>query len=167
MAETMKTCAEMETRLAEMLLDQQNAPAKVRTHVAGCSDCQRELEKLRATMALLDEWTAPEPNPYFMTQFAARLAEERQAPPAGWLERLRAQWTYGSHTHARPLAAMALTVMLLLGGGTYLGITNWDQPKPVTHEAAVVDDLQTLDNNAQLLDQLEQISDTDDGSVVN
>ncbi|HEX7727715.1 MAG TPA: hypothetical protein VF392_01670 [Terracidiphilus sp.] len=163
----MKTCAGMESQLAEMLLDEQNAPAKVRTHVTGCSDCQRELETLRATMALMDSWTAPEPNPYFMTRFEARLEAEQQAPPAGWLARLRDRWTYGSHLHARPVAAMALTVLMLLGGGTYLGVTNWEQPKQASHEAAVVNDLQTLDNNAQLLDQLEQISDTDNDSVVN
>ena len=52
---------------------------------------------------------------------------------------------------------MALTVMLLLGGGTYLGVTNWEQPS-APPQAAVVHDLQTLDNNAQLLDQLEDIA---------
>ena len=61
--------------------------------------------------------------------------------------------------HARPLAAMALTVMLLVGGGTYLGVTNVEQPQPPPGpEAAVVHDLQTLDSNAQVLDQLESIS---------
>jgi len=168
MTNTKNTCAGMETKLADLLLDPQNAPPRVQSHVAGCENCQRELEALRATMTLMDKWTAPEPNPYFMTRFEARLADERQAPSAGWLERLRARWTYGGHSHARPLAAMALTVMLLLGGGTYLGLTNWDQPKSTAPpQAAVVHDLQTLDNNAQLLDQLEQISDTDNDSVNN
>ncbi len=49
---------------------------------------------------------------------------------------------------------MALTVMLLVGGGTYLGVTDWMQPaQQPTQNAAVVHDLQTLDNNAQVLDQ--------------
>jgi len=65
--------------------------------------------------------------------------------------------------HVRPLAAMALTIVLLLGGGTYLGITNWDQPATPPGEAAVVHDLQTLDSNAQLLDQLEALSTHEDG----
>ena len=60
--------------------------------------------------------------------------------------------------HVRPLAAMALTVMLLVGGGTYLGVTNWDQGTTPPGQAAVVHDLQTMDSNAQLLDQLESIS---------
>ncbi len=53
---------------------------------------------------------------------------------------------------------MALTVMLLIGGGTYLGITDWDQAANPPGQAAVVHDLQTLDSNAQLLDQLETLS---------
>jgi hypothetical protein len=114
-------------------------------------------------MALLDTWEAPEPSPYFLTRLKARLHEERQAAPAGWFERLRARFTYGPHLHTRPMAAMALTVVLLLGGGTYLGMTNWEQPA-APPQAAVVHDLQLLDNNAQLLDQLESISSTDNNN---
>lgn len=159
-----KICDGMETKLADMLLDPGAAPAKVMSHVADCEPCAVELEKLRSTMALLDQWEAPEPNPYFLTRFEARLNEERQAPQASWLERLRARWTYGPQLHARPIAAMALTVVLLLGGGTYLGITNWDQEKTTPPQAAVVHDLQVLDNNAQLLDQLESLSSADNNS---
>jgi len=153
-----KNCTAMDERLADLLLDPDAAPVNVTTHVAACEDCQRQLEELRATMALLDTWEAPEPNPFFMTRFQARLNEEKKAAPAGWLERLRARILYGPQMHARPLAAMALTALLLLGGGAYLQISNWDQHQPPSHEAAVVNDLQTLDSNAQLLDQLETIS---------
>jgi len=151
----------MESKLADLLLDPQAVPAKVQSHVAGCADCRRELEELRATMDLLDRWEAPEPNPYFLTRLDARMREERQAEPAGWLARLRARFTYGPATHVRPLAAMAMTIMLLLGGGTYLGISDWDQPANPSPVAAVVGDLQNLDHNAQLLDQLESLSSTD------
>jgi len=47
---------------------------------------------------------------------------------------------------------------MILGGGAYLGVTNWEQAQAPSHEAAVVGDLETLDNNAQLLDQLEDIT---------
>ena len=155
-------CAGMEERLADLLLDPSAVPENVKTHVAACEECQRQLEELRATVALLDGWEAPEPNPYFMTRFQARLDEERSAAPAGWAARLvnrvRARILYGPQLHARPLAAMALTVLLILGGGAYLGVTNWEQPKLPSHEAAVVHDLQLLDNNAQLLDELENIT---------
>jgi hypothetical protein len=156
-----KKCTAMESKLADLLLDPETVPAKVTTHVAACESCSNELEELRATMALLDTWKAPEPSPYFLTRLNARLGEARRAEPAGWFERLRARLTYGPQLHARPIAAMALTVVLLLGGGTYLGISNWDQPVTAPPQAAVVHDLQMLDNNAQLLDQLEALSGTD------
>ena len=158
-------CAGMETRLADLLLDPETVPAAVKTHVSECDGCRRELDELRATMGLMDAWEAPEPNPYFMTRFQARLREEQQAKPAGWL----ASWLAGMRArrmmgpqrlHARPLAAMAMTVLLLVGGGAYLDFY-W-QSAPADPHAAVVHDLQTLDNNAQLLDQLETISAPDD-----
>ncbi len=157
--ETMNKCTAMEEKLADLLLDPEAAPAKVKTHVAECASCRKELKELRATMALMDTWTTPEPSPYFMTRLNARMREEREAPPQGWFQRLRARIAYGPPMHARPIAAMALTVMLLVGGGTYLGITNVEQPQPKPDiDAAVVHDLQTLDSNAQVLDQLETIS---------
>ncbi len=158
----------METRVADVLLAPDAVPAKVTTHVADCEPCSKELDELRATMALLDTWEVPEPSPYFMTRLNARLNEERQAAPAGWpaswIARLHDRVAYGPHLHTRPRAAMALTVVLLLGGGTYLGITNWEQPTAAPPPVAVVHDLQMLDNNAQLLDQLEALSTTDNNN---
>jgi len=157
-------CAEMEGKLADMLLEPEKAPAKVQAHVAECDRCRQELTELRATLALLDTWEAPEPSPYFMTRLDARLREAREAEPAGWLARLRARFAYGPAMHVRPLAAMALTVLLLLGGGTYLGVTDWDQSAKPGTEAYVVHDLQTLDSNAQVLDQMEALSTTNDNN---
>ena len=162
MERTKNNCAGMDAKLANLLLDPAAAPAKVQAHVEGCERCRRELDELRATMALLDTWKAPEPSPYFLTRLEARLREEREAEPAGWFARLRARFVYGPRTHVRPLAAMALTVLLLVGGGAYLGVTDWDQPPAAPGQAAVVHDLQTLDNNAQLLDQLEALSSNDE-----
>jgi hypothetical protein len=49
--------------------------------------------------------------------------------------------------------------MLLIGGGTYLGVTDWNQPAPAPPaQTAVVHDLQLLDSNQQILDQLESMS---------
>jgi hypothetical protein len=152
----------MDARLADLLLDPGTAPAKVRMHVEECGRCRAELDDLRATMALLDSWEGPEPTPYFLTRLEARLREQREAEAAGWLaiwfSRLRNGFAYGPRRHVRPLAAMAFTVVLLIGGGTYLNLANWDQTVNPPTQAAVVHDLQTLDNNAQLLDQLESLS---------
>jgi hypothetical protein len=164
--ETMNKCTAMEGKLAEMLLDPEAAPAKVKTHVAECASCRRELEELQATMTVMDAWTAPEPSPYFMTRLGARMREEREAPRQSWFANLRARYVYGPAMHARPLAAMALTTMLLIGGGAYLGVTNVEQPPPKPDaDAAVVHDLQTIDSNAQVLDQLEAISDNPSGAI--
>jgi len=137
------------------------ASEAIRQHLAGCAECRGELEELRSTISLLDAWRAPEPNPYFLTRLNARLDEEREAAPVGWplswYEKLRARMLYGSRHTLRPVAAMALTVVVLLGGGAYLGLNQWDQPVQPA-QAAVVRDLQTLNNNAQLLDQLEALS---------
>jgi anti-sigma factor RsiW len=157
--ETMKhRCTGMESELAILLLDPQAASAKVRVHFEQCADCQQELAELQATMAVLDTWESPEPNPYFLTRLEARMREERQAAPEGWFARLRDRLTYGPSLHVRPLAAMAMAVVLLLGGGGYLGVTDMDHTTVPSTDAAVVHDLQTLDNNAQLLDQMEAMS---------
>jgi hypothetical protein len=159
-------CTEVATRLADLLLDPETAPAKVVEHVAECESCRKELDELKAAVTLLDAWEAPEPSPYFLTRLDARMREERAAEPQGWLARKLAGWragfAFGPPMHARPLAAMALTVMLLIGGGTYLSISDLNQPAQPVAPEAVVHDLQTLDNNAQLLDQMEALSSNND-----
>jgi hypothetical protein len=161
-----KNCTGMDSKLADLLLDPLAAPARVQTHVAECEGCQSELARLKATMELLDHWEAPEPSPYFLTRLDARMREEREALPAGWLAgaiaRMRAGFVYGPAAHVRPLAAMAFTIMLLVGGGAYLGVTDWNHTAPPP-QTAVVHDLQLLDSNAQLLDQLESLSSNQGG----
>ena len=171
MEQKMKNCAGMEAQLANVLLDPERASAKVLSHLKECEACSRELEEVKATMALLDGWQLPEPSPYFLSRLGASLREERQREPAGWLGRrfagLRARLAYGATPHLRPIVATALTVVALVGGGTYLGITEWNSKPPVPGQA-VVHDLQTLENNADLLDQMEMLSSNesgDDGSL--
>lgn len=159
----MKSCKAIESKLADLLLDPASVPARVQSHVAVCESCRSELNELKATMAAMDAWTAPEPSPYFFTRLNARMREERESAPAGWFARLRAGLLFGQRSLVRPVAAMALTVMLFVGGGTYLemthmGTTSWNQPAQATGEEAVVHDLQTLNNNAQVLDTLENLS---------
>jgi hypothetical protein len=75
--------------------------------------------------------------------------------------RLQAGFGGGTQMHTRPLAAMSLTVMLLVGGGVYLDLSDWNQTTRPETQTAVVGDLQTMDSNAQLLDRLESLSNED------
>jgi len=156
-----------ETDLAELLFEPEMASEPVSNHVAECIPCQQKLVELQATMNLLDEWKCPEVSPYFMTRLGAQLNEAREAQPTSWWERLRFglsdRFDSALRTTSHPIAAMALTVTLLLGGGAYVGLFGlWQQTTPQPEQAAVVHDLQTLDKNAQLLDQLEAMSNAPD-----
>jgi hypothetical protein len=146
----------------DLLLDPERVPAAVRAHVEQCADCSKELKSLEATMLALDAWEGTEPSPFFDARMAARMREARAAEPAGFLERLRARLLFGSNLHLRPLAAGALALLLLIGGGTYAGFESM-QPTPVT-ASATVKDLQSLDENAQVFQQMNKLDETDDAS---
>jgi len=156
-------CQEVKTSLPDLLLAPKSVAAEVRAHVAGCEECSREVKELEATMALMDDWKAPEVSPYFETRMAVLLREEQQAAPAGWLERIKARFLFGNHVSMRPLAAAALALIVLAGGGTYAGFGGFSTPKaPQTQASPVIKDLQSLDENAQVFQQLNSM-DQDQG----
>jgi len=144
--EAMKRCTEMESKLADMLLDPDAAPAKVRDHVEQCPHCQEELTELQATMALLETWDAPGQVPIFLPGWTRKFGKSgrqrrRAGLPAARPVRLWAGpacASAGGDGSDRGAAA---------GGGAYLDVANWDQPAAPSAQAAVVHDLQTLDNN--------------------
>jgi anti-sigma factor RsiW len=148
-------CRKVKANLPDLLLAPKSVSAEVRAHVESCAECGKELKELEATMALLDTWTAPEVSPYFDTRMAGLMREEQQAAPAGWLERIRARMLFGNHMHMRPLAAAALALIVAVGGGTYAGFGGFSTPKPAAVQASpVIKDLQSLDENAQVFQQL-------------
>lgn len=149
--------------LADLLLDPERVPAEVRTHVETCADCAAELKALQGTMLALDGWESVEPSPYFDVRMAARMREARQEKPAGWLERMRARWTYGTSLHLKPLAAGALALLLLAGGGTFAGLKRTESATPVT-ASATVRDLQSLDENSQVFKAMNTLDQGDDAN---
>lgn len=158
------TCQNMKSHFENLLFSPEHAPQVAREHLAACDTCRHELQQMQATMALLDEWQAPEVNPYFQVRMQARLREEQQARPAGWFEHLRNRALYGNR-HLRPIAAGALALALLIGGGTYAGIeTLTSHQAVVTPQSATLRDLQSLDQNAQVFQQLNALDDSDSGS---
>lgn len=160
-------CRKFETEykdlIPDMLLDRERVPAAARAHMEQCEDCSRELKALESTMLALDAWEEVEPSPFFDARLAARL---REAEPAGFLERLRLRLMVGSSSHLKPLAAGALAVLLLIGGGTYAGMAGFHngQTAPVA-TSATVKDLQSLEDNSQMFQELNSLDQSDSGSA--
>ena len=156
-----KTCR---TALADLLLDESYAAAhpEVAEHMAACAECRKELEELQATFALLDNWTAPEPSAYFDGKMHARLREAQAAQPEGFWSRTRAFLMYSTGHRLRPALAGAMVVAVVLaGGGTFAGLYQHNAPVAVQASPAV-NDLKILDNNANALQQMDQLLDSSD-----
>jgi anti-sigma factor RsiW len=147
----------MKSNLEEMLLAPEHASQAARDHLATCVSCRRELAEMQATFALLDEWQTPAANPYFPTRMQALLREEQANQPASLFERLRMRMLLTNRT-ARPVAAVALALALLIGGGTYAGIQSIaSRQAVVVPKSATLRDLQSLDQNAEVFQQLNDI----------
>jgi hypothetical protein len=131
-------CRDVRENLIELLAEGQADPA-VATHVKECSNCAGELESLRKTMALLDEWEAPEPTPYFLTRLQAHVREEQGKQPEGWLGWLRQPWL-----------AAALASVLVIGSGVYLVIKPPIEDSNTPAQVGAVTDLESLDKNHDL-----------------
>jgi hypothetical protein len=134
------------------------ATPEVNDHLRSCAACAETLAEFRKTMALLDEWQAPEPSPYFDTRLQARLREEAAKQPSGW-------WVWAR----RPALAVSLAVVMVAGVSLYR-----IEQKPVSSPntagqfanvdpGTAVGDLQTLDKNHDVFND----SDPDtDGSLL-
>ncbi len=132
-------CNDVKENLIELLAEGA-ADAAVTSHMRECSACSQELESLRKTMALLDEWEVPEASPYFLTRLQAHVKEERNKAPQGWFAWLR-----------RPV--MALSLVAVLAGGAVLYQVKTpskiivQSPPPV---GSAVGDLEALEKNHDL-----------------
>jgi hypothetical protein len=157
-------CHDYKSALPELLLNPA-APsnATVCEHLKSCPACNEEFQSLEATFALLDNWQAPEPSPYFDQKLAVRLREEQALPPAGWFERMRSRLLFNTGRQFRPAVAGALALVLLVAGGTFADLSGFPYPdkEPVS---ATVNDLQILDKNDQALQTMSLLL-QDDGSV--
>jgi hypothetical protein len=146
---TMK-CTEIHELLPDLAAGLASAPPGVNDHLRTCADCTGKLEEFRKTMALLDEWEAPEPSPYFDTRLHARLREEAAKPQRSWFGWL-----------GRPVVAVSLAVALVAGVSLFEVqrvshppspgpiAKNGSDPQPVQPGTAV-GDLQVLDKNGDL-----------------
>jgi predicted anti-sigma-YlaC factor YlaD len=137
--EKIMKCNEVRELLPDLAAGLVPGEPEVNDHLRSCSDCTGTLDEFRKTMALLDEWEAPEPSPYFDVRLQARLREEAAKQPAGWMNWFR-----------RPVMAVTMAVGLVVGMSVF-----WIQQKqkaiqPVTIGSAV-SDLQELDKDHDML----------------
>ncbi len=161
-------CNDLRERLVDVAAGAE-APEDIRRHVDTCSACAHTLNELRATMALLDEWQAPEPSPYFNTRLQARLREEQSREAASWLDWFR-----------KPVLGIAAALLIAVGVGLFQGGQNLNnstaarnapptaasEARFVAAEGTAVGDLQLLDKNSDVLQDFDAL-DALDGTMDN
>src|SRR5512147_3172056 len=126
------------------------APAEIQNHLHTCATCTQTLDELRKTMALLDEWQAPEPSPYFDVRLQARLREEQRKSAASWLDWFR-----------KPVLG-AVAALLIVAA---VGLVEYGDPSSPTHpttkftvsRGSAVGDLQFLDKNSDVLQDFDAL----------
>jgi hypothetical protein len=149
-------CKDCQSVFLDLLLEP-GSPESVaaKSHLESCAECKGEFKSLEATFALLDQWKAPEPSPYFDQKLAVRLREEQALAPAGWFERLKSRVLFNTGRQFRPAMAGVLALALVVGGGTFADVSGFLHPAPQT--SAAVQDLQILDKNDQALQTMDQL----------
>jgi hypothetical protein len=157
-------CRDVREQLLEVAVEGGPASAEIQLHCSVCDPCALEWEQMKKTMALLDEWQAPEPSPYFDVKFQARLRAEQQKSTVGWLGWFRKPAAVG----------LAATVLLALGVGSFLGrqsdTKNADHTVPAAVRGTAVGDLQYLEKHSDLLQEFEALDvldNSDSGGAAN
>src|ERR1700676_2323133 len=164
-------CDEIRERMPDVAAGFSPPTADEGKHLESCDRCAEDLKTMRATMALLDQWQAPEPSPYFDTRLQARLREEMARPATGWLHWFnwlrRPAW-------AMSLAAVvfvgALVIGIVIGNKSYIVETEAIATKPPSlglpvQPGTAVGDLQALERNDELyadFDVLDELQVQDD-----
>jgi hypothetical protein len=158
-------CHTCQSELPELLLNPGSAASvAARAHLDTCVTCQAEFASFEAMFAALDTWEAPEPSQYFDQKLAVRLREEIANEPAGFFERLKARILFNTGRQFRPALVGALALVVILGGGTFAGLSTLTPHPDKVQVSATVDDLQILDKNDQAIQQMDQLlqEDADD-----
>ena len=144
-------CTEIHELLPDLAAGLASAPPGLNDHLRSCTECAGKLDEFRKTMALLDEWQAPEPSPYFDTRLRAQLREEATKQPRSWFAWIR-----------RPAFAVSLAVALVAGVSLFEVQKIWQTNRTQTADTSqgptqpvqpgtAVSDLQVLDKNQDLL----------------
>ena len=148
-------CDEIRDRMPDVAAGFNQPTADESNHLATCGECAQQFSAMRSTMALLDEWQAPEPSPYFDVRLQARLREEMAKPQVGWMQWFR-----------RPMMAAALTVLMGVGVGLFFvrgnnTKTGTEISSNYVERGTAVSDLTDLDQNHQLYSDYDVLDDLD------
>jgi anti-sigma factor RsiW len=150
-------CEEIREVMPDLASGLMEVTPEMSGHLAECGACAGKVEEFRQTMALLDEWKAPEPSPYFDVRLQARLREEMAKPQTGWLTWFR-----------RPVLAASLTVLMGIslgllftkGSGVYNSGNDIVADSQVQAEpGTAVSDLQALEKNHDLYSDFDLLDD--------
>lgn len=159
-------CEKVQEQFVDMVSSRSEVKSPlVASHLASCGACAEAWKSLEGTWAMLDEWRAPEPSPYFHTRFQARLAEAKgleASQPAwngimGWLRKP----AFGMPVW-RPMLAGALALAMAVGVGM-LQNENGQQSISTTltraQNGTAVGDLQTLERNQDMFSDFDVLDD--------
>jgi len=149
-------CEKVRSDLMEAVLSgPEGVSVTLREHLRSCPACSAELASFQQTMALLDEWQAPEPSPYFSSRLRAQVREEAANAPSPWLAWIR-----------RPIVATAAVALIALGAGM-LESGHWSPGRLTmagndglirnTATQTAVTDLQYLDGHADLFSEFDAL----------
>lgn len=152
-------CEDIRERMPDLASGMIEVSPEIGGHLAECGGCAAKMEEFRQTMALLDEWQAPEPSPYFDVRLQARLREEMAKPQAGWLAWLR-----------RPVLATALTLLMGVGVALFVsdgaGVYKHSDDVVAVNDGAsqsgpgsAVSDLQSLEKNHEIYSDFDLLDD--------
>jgi hypothetical protein len=145
-------CNEIRELMPDLAAGMSAATAETDKHLRVCADCAGKLEAIRRTMALLDEWQAPEPSPYFDTRLQARLREEMAKQPAGWMHWIR-----------RPALAVSLALIMVVSATLFRSDSRapktGSNPMAQVEPGTAVGDLQALDKNPDMYSDFDVLDD--------
>jgi anti-sigma factor RsiW len=150
-------CKNVRELMPDMALGLAEASAEAGEHLRSCSECAAKLNDVRKTMALLDEWQAPEISPYFDTRLQALLREEKakEAVPRGFLSWIR-----------KPVLAAVATILFVAGAVWFRGdfgrheqVADSQVPYIQAQPGTAVGDLQALDKNHDMFSDFDVLDD--------
>jgi len=156
-------CTEIQELLPDLAAGLETPTPETQKHITSCAACSTQLSEFKKTMALLDEWEAPEPSPYFDTRLQARLREEAARPQAGWFAWLR-QRPLLRPAWAISAAAVLFAAAILGGGRSYISEIDTIATKPPVvglpvEPGTAVGDLQALERNDELYADFDVLDD--------